>query len=101
VPASLGGSRPYCSGGWWLRAHLCARMCLCAWGRSSSARDTDSQARAQTCWWAGAQTKKKGTHSQNDLSIDHCDLKLARPTQHLKHIVSGEDMRAKQNDVFY
>jgi len=31
----------------------------------------------QTCWGAGAQTKKKGIHRQNDLSIDHWNLNLA------------------------
>jgi len=35
-----------------------------------------SQARAQTFWGAGAQTKK-GPHRQNDLSINRCNLKLA------------------------
>jgi len=33
--------------------------------------DTLIQARAQTFWGAGAQTKKKGTHRQND--IDCCN----------------------------
>ena len=33
-------------------------------------------------------------------SIDHCKLKLANNWQHLKHIVSWEDLRAEQNNMF-